>query len=68
MSGAIPPLPQYAFMAWYLFKAQGQLYLTITLIGLVVSRILHFCACPAFPFIEENYCLPSYHTPAMLLL
>jgi hypothetical protein len=22
MSGAIPPLPQYTFMAWYLVKAQ----------------------------------------------
>jgi hypothetical protein len=27
MSGVIPPLPQYAFMAWCLLKAQGQLYL-----------------------------------------
>jgi len=27
MSGAIPPLPQYAFMAWCLVKAHGQLYL-----------------------------------------
>jgi len=27
MSGTIPPLPQYAFMAWCLVKAQGQLYL-----------------------------------------
>jgi hypothetical protein len=25
MSGGIPPLPQYAFMAWWLVKAQGQL-------------------------------------------
>jgi len=25
MRGAIPPLPQYAFMAWCLVKAQGQL-------------------------------------------
>jgi len=24
MSGAIPPLPQYALMAWCSFKAQGQ--------------------------------------------
>jgi hypothetical protein len=32
MSGDIPPLPQYAFMAWCSVKAQGQLYLfTITL-------------------------------------
>jgi hypothetical protein len=27
MSGAIYPLAQYAFMAWCLIKAQGQLYL-----------------------------------------
>jgi len=27
MSGAIPPLPQYAFMAWCSVKAQQQLYL-----------------------------------------
>jgi len=26
--GAIHPLPQYAFMAWCLVKAQGQLYFT----------------------------------------
>jgi hypothetical protein len=27
MCGAIPPLPQYAFMAWCSVKVQGQLYL-----------------------------------------
>jgi hypothetical protein len=27
MSVATPPLPEYAFMAWCLVKAQGQLYL-----------------------------------------
>jgi hypothetical protein len=27
MSGTIPPLSQYVFMAWCLVKAQGQLYL-----------------------------------------
>jgi hypothetical protein len=32
MSGVIPPLPQYAFMAWsYVKKAQGQLYLYLYL-------------------------------------
>jgi hypothetical protein len=25
MSGVITPLPQYAFMSWFLVKAQGQL-------------------------------------------
>jgi hypothetical protein len=27
MSGTIPPLPQYAFIAWCSVKAKGQLYL-----------------------------------------
>jgi hypothetical protein len=27
MSGAMPPLPQYAFTAWCSVKAEGQLYL-----------------------------------------
>jgi hypothetical protein len=27
MSGAIPPLPQYALMAWCSVTARGQLYL-----------------------------------------
>jgi hypothetical protein len=31
MSGTIPPLPQYAFMAWCSVKAQGQLYLYLSL-------------------------------------
>jgi hypothetical protein len=29
MSGGIPPLPRYAFMAWCSLKAQGQLYFTL---------------------------------------
>jgi hypothetical protein len=29
MGGAIPPLPQYALIAWCSVKAQGQLYLFI---------------------------------------
>jgi hypothetical protein len=33
MSGAMHPLPQYAFMAWCLVKAQGQLYLYLTVTG-----------------------------------
>jgi hypothetical protein len=31
MSGAIPTLPQYAFMAWCSVKAQGQLYIYLYL-------------------------------------
>jgi hypothetical protein len=29
VSGAIPPLPQYAFMGWCSVKARGQLYLLL---------------------------------------
>jgi hypothetical protein len=39
MSGAIPPLPQYAFMAWCSVKAQGQLYLYFSYENLRVARI-----------------------------
>jgi hypothetical protein len=31
MSGAILPFPQYAFMAWCSVKAQGQLYVYLSL-------------------------------------
>jgi hypothetical protein len=34
MRGAIPPLPQYAFLAWCSVKTQGQLHLYILPIGL----------------------------------
>jgi ribosomal 50S subunit-associated protein YjgA (DUF615 family) len=39
MSGAIHPLPQYAFMAWCLVKAQGQLYLYLFTNEEVLCRI-----------------------------
>jgi hypothetical protein len=37
MSGAIVPLPQYAFMAWCSVKAQGQLYLYLCFILVPLS-------------------------------
>jgi hypothetical protein len=37
MSGAIPPLLQYVFMAWCSVKAQGQLYLYLYL-SMTLSR------------------------------
>jgi hypothetical protein len=44
MSVAIPPLPQYAFMAWCPVKAQGKLYLylfyLISDIALSILKIL----------------------------
>jgi hypothetical protein len=40
MIGAMPPLPQYVFMAWWLVKAQGKLYLFFTLIELYTESDL----------------------------
>jgi len=40
MSRAISPLPQYAFMAWCLDKAQGQLYIYLYLTWPKVTRII----------------------------
>jgi hypothetical protein len=48
MSGAIHPLPQYAFMVWCLVKAQGQLYL-----------YLYHIVPPCFPKINFNIILLS---------
>jgi hypothetical protein len=42
MSGAIPALPQYPFMAWCTVKAQGHLYLyLIRNIGLVRHKMAY---------------------------
>jgi len=43
MSGAIPQLPQYAFMAWCLVKAQGQLLHSIKMVGLTLNRFRNGC-------------------------
>jgi hypothetical protein len=37
MRGAIPPFPQYAFMAWCLVEVQGQLYLYLSLLKFLAS-------------------------------
>jgi hypothetical protein len=41
MRGAIPPLAQYAFMAWCLVKAQGQLYLYLYLLPILLYFIVY---------------------------
>jgi hypothetical protein len=41
MNRAIHPLPRYAFMAWCLVKAQGQIYLYIYLKILVYISVCH---------------------------
>jgi hypothetical protein len=59
MSGAIPPLPQYAFMAWCSAKAQRQLYVVVVVVvvvGCVIAgsqlgawgmfiALSYFCCC-----------------------
>jgi hypothetical protein len=37
MSGTIPPLPQYASMAWWSVKAQVQLYFLQGIHGVVLN-------------------------------
>jgi hypothetical protein len=57
MSGAIPPLPQYAFMAWCLVKAQGQLYLLpFTL------HIMQLKNCKEAGFLADN---PRFARPSI---
>jgi hypothetical protein len=42
MGGAVPPLPQCAFMAWCLVKAQGlYLYLYLIFSNIFVSGIIN---------------------------
>jgi hypothetical protein len=43
MRGAIPPLPQYAFMAWCSVKAQGQLYLYLYLCLTKYDSVKTYC-------------------------
>jgi hypothetical protein len=56
MHGAIPPLPQYAFMPWCLVEAQGQLY-PLPLINLYENRtVTHFLSYSSlFPANNECY-------------
>jgi hypothetical protein len=56
MSGAIPPLSQYAIMAWCLVKAQGQLYLYLYL--KLLSAKVNYCTCQRMTWIEAfNWCI-----------
>jgi hypothetical protein len=49
MSGAIPPLPQYAFMAWCSVKGQGQFYLYLYLFN-ELNKFTQF-----IPFSQKSY-------------
>jgi hypothetical protein len=40
MSGAIPPLPHYAFMVWCSVKAQGKLIFTLVVVVVVVVIVI----------------------------
>jgi hypothetical protein len=41
MSGAIPPLPQYAFMAWCSVKAQGQFNFVVVVVVVITHSFIH---------------------------
>jgi len=45
MSGAIPPLPQYAYMEWCSAKAQRQLYLFTFTLPCTTQLVLIFHCC-----------------------
>jgi len=57
MSVAIPPLPQYAFMAWCLVKAQGQLYLLLFSFKHILINLT------SFTDIKFNENILQYFTP-----
>jgi hypothetical protein len=44
MSGTVLPLPQYGFMAWFLVKAEGQLYLNLYIyfIIVIITELVEF--------------------------
>jgi hypothetical protein len=53
MSGAIPPLPQYAFMAWCLVKAQGiSVYFCNQLYKIFTYSLVSSCCCTLRIFIS----------------
>jgi hypothetical protein len=58
MSEAIPPLSQYAFMAWCSVKAQGQLYLPMH-----ATRPAH----SIFPYLRGQYFPHVVHIPSLQL-
>jgi hypothetical protein len=63
MSGAIPPFPEYAFMAWCSIKAQGQLYLYL-------GRCLrHSFGMPSIPqaLLNSRECITFYTSQGLTL-
>jgi len=59
MSGAIPPLPQYAFMARFLVKAQGQL--TIRPVTYLNKMVLTLSSFGLINAIVSNALVLSYN-------
>jgi hypothetical protein len=62
MSGAIPPLPQYAFMAWCSVKAQGQLYLYFYSTASVFSFFLTLSGINIYTREDHLLCVPPKFT------
>jgi len=83
MSGAMPPLPQYAFMAWCSVKAQGQIGLNFTLRKICLwylcqfsgvtlyNRFIHllnFILLQAQKFVSSQEVTDNYSHPLTLYL
>jgi hypothetical protein len=66
MSGAIHPLPQYALMAWCSVKAQGQLYLYLFTLILLICNSFPMLRIPEAAF--QQLLLFSVVLPSNLLV
>jgi hypothetical protein len=66
MSGAIPPLPEYASMAWCSVKAQGQLY--IYLYSLLCPWYVYKCVIHANIFLTCSAQIDSHSHKEMFSL
>jgi len=54
MHGAVPLLPHYAFMAWWLVKAQGELYFYLYLYFTYLYKHLPFPP-PLLPYVLVKF-------------
>jgi hypothetical protein len=68
MSGDMPPLPQYAFMAWCLVKAQGHFYFYFLIFDYLkfvrciikVSELFHVWNKAKLSLYSEHHAMKAY--------
>jgi hypothetical protein len=61
MSGAIPPLPQYASMAWCSVKTQGKLYLLPLPFMRLSGNLIPFGSGKGKVKVKLSLCLTKHH-------